>query len=395
MSQANYKTTMVWSYCIGNDHTAAITISADGNYIVALGGDNKVYLFDNSPSSTKIPLWTFTHSDYLADVEMTSDGSSFIVSAHDGSVFYFDRSSSTPIWSNDIGSWVYSVDISSNGTYMVAGGGETELLNNGSSTPQWGFNIGGGELYLDVDMDSAGNYLVSGANDGHCYLFHRSSSTPIWAFTKPSDEDPSKVSISSDGNFIAVGLQENGNELYFFNRSSNVPIWSYATSNEIISLDLSQDGKYIIAGDHSYLYFFNSFKSTPLWTKGMSVGNQPLSVVTSYNGSIIAMESITGYLHLYRKYSSNPYWRYKLDGDGINNNDPIAISDNGKYIAATGDNCFYLFKNIRGSDQIIPFGNYYLIFLIISLICVIVVLGKKSFVKKNQHKKTKYNYFYF
>lgn len=392
MSQGNYQTTLVWSYCLGSDKTMSITISADGDYIVALGADQKAYLFDNNPSSTKTPLWTFTHSALLQDVKMTPDGSYFFIGGYDGSVHYFHRSSSIPIWSNDIGSWIYSVDISSDGNYMVAGGRQTELLNSGSSTPQWSFNIGNTELYLDVDIDSAGEYLVSGANDGHFYLFHRSSGTPIWTFTKPSDESPSHVSISSDGNSIVAGLRENGNELYFFDRSSNVPLWNYSMSSETASLELSQDGKYIIAADNNYMYFFNSSNSTPLWTTYIGIANQPTSVATTHNGSLIAMETITGYLHLYTKDSSTPYWSYKLDGEVINNNKyPMAISSDGKYIAAKGDNCFYLFKNVPVSggagEQIIPFGNYYLIFLIISVIYIILI--SKMFKKSIQYAETK------
>ena len=110
----------LWRYWI--DGPVKVAISSDGNYIVAGGGDGKIYLFSRENST---PLWSHTVGGIYLPVAISSDGS-YVVSGGD-KVRLFSRASSTPLWSYDAGYWIISVAISSDGNYIVAGGWDNNV----------------------------------------------------------------------------------------------------------------------------------------------------------------------------------------------------------------------------------------------------------------------------
>jgi WD40 repeat protein len=103
-------------------------------------------------------------------------------------------------------------------------------------------------LVYSVSISSDGSYIAAGSGDGKVYLFSRSSSTPLWSYQ--TGNVGCSVSISSDGSYIAAGSIDG--KVYLFSRSSSTPLWSYQTGNWVLSVSISSDGSYIAAGSFDY-----------------------------------------------------------------------------------------------------------------------------------------------
>jgi len=248
--------TPLWSYDIGNP-VSCIDISADGNYIVvgtwANLGEPTIYLFSKD---SNIPVWSRAEGMEVRALAISGD-SNYIVAAVDSDRLYlFARQDDVPLWWAIVNDPIIitSVAISYDGTYIVTGdwSHDIHLFSKESATPLWNYDVG--HYVYEVDISGDGEYIVAGASCG-AFLFARTSSKPIWKYESYIEH----VAISTDGKYITAG----GfycHKVYFFSRDQGVPIWNYDTGNVVTSVSISSSGDYIAAGDRDQgnAYFFTT-----------------------------------------------------------------------------------------------------------------------------------------
>jgi len=325
----------------------AIAISADGMHIAAGNTDAKVYMFHRDNAT---PLWNCDiraapELDYL---RISGDGDTVVVSNIQGMFHVFHRDSGGSYWSHTTDDSVRDCDISGDGEYIVAGGYDHRvyLFHRGNSDPLWSHPITG-QFVSSVDVSDDGGYIaaVSGATtayyggpgveDQKVYLFHRDRDIPLWSHDV--GKRGSNVVISSDGLYIAVGSQGGQNigpgsenetgKVHFFHRDSDAPVWSYPIpgNNTVISVDISDDGRYIAAGrsqsehgvrgDDTPVYLFHRNSPEPLWTYTDS-DEVNWRVSISGNEEYISAGNDNGTVALFHRDSPDPLWTYSAGGRG-------------------------------------------------------------------------------
>jgi len=175
---------------------------------------------------------------------------------------------------------------------------------------------------------------------------HTSNSYILWNYT--TGGDMISISLSSDSNYIVAGGSDN--KVYLFDKFSSTPLWVYLTEGNVISVSISFDGNYIVAGsDDDRIYLFDKSSSTPLWI--YNTGDGISSVAISLDGNYIVAGSQDNRIYLFDKSSSTPLWNYNT-GDGISS---VAISSDGNYIVAgSQDNKVHLFNKTNST----PLWNY-------------------------------------
>lgn len=94
-----------------------------------------------------------------------------------------------------------------------------------------------------VDISSDGNYIAAGGYGGTIYLFSRTSRTPEWTYGNIGVIGD--LSLSSYGDYLAV---PGGFKVYLFKRSDSTPLWSYTTNHYAQQASIASDGSYIAAG---------------------------------------------------------------------------------------------------------------------------------------------------
>ncbi|HJL53010.1 MAG TPA: PQQ-binding-like beta-propeller repeat protein, partial [Arenicellales bacterium] len=333
-----------WNYTTGDD-VNSVSISGNGEYIVAGSDDYKVYLF-NKNSST--PLWSYTAEDSVNSVAISADGEYIVAGGKDDYIYFFDKDSSTPLWSYNTADDVGRVSISADGEYIAAGSYDKKvyLFGKDSGTPLWSYEIGGGVSSVAISAD--GEYIAAaGEGDTNVYLFDKDSSTPLRNYTIEGDIYcydfvASCVAISADGKYIVVG--NDVGQIHLLDKSSSTPLWSYTVtglSPQLVSVTISADGKYIAAGSrYDTVYLFDKDSSTPLWS--YETGDTVYSVAISADGKYIVAGSLDRKVYLFDKDSGIPFWNYDTDHPAR----AVAISADGEYLTAgtTGDKV-YAFEN--------------------------------------------------
>ena len=393
---SNPSTTPIWSYSTGNQLVSAVEISDDGTYITATSenlvldidekANAKLYLFNNSISEEKSPLWNYSIVNSFNCVAISANGSSIAAGGGywDNRVYFFNNSNPIPRWTYNTGGVVSDIEITDDGTFIAASNerGKVFLFNKNESIPISAFDTTG--LTLRVALSSNGSYMAVTDNDAKLYFFNTSNISPEWSFTL-SGYMSAYLSISADGNYIASG----GSFVYLFRKNSSFPIWTYNTSDMVGSIKISKDGNYIVVGgghrDHN-VYLFNRSSPIPEWI--YSTKDDISSVAISFNGDYVVALSGDNYIYLFNKSSSVPIWRYRLDGYPTSNYDySLSISSDGKYIAAGGRHRIYLFDR----DSIIApvlIGEYNLFYMSL-IIGITILLSVTTILFYIKHKRTR------
>jgi len=150
---------------------------------------------------------------------------------------------------------------------------------------------------------------------------------------------------------IQLEVQNNQNLTEFYPpKLSSTPLWNYSTDSNALSVAISANGRYIVAGSQNHMvYFFENSSSQPLWVNG-SAGS---TLAMSSDGKYIVTIGIEKEIFLFNRSSSTPLWIYPTD-NWISN---LAISSDGNYIIAGGDsesgNNVYFFNVTNTIDPLL------------------------------------------
>jgi WD40 repeat protein len=328
----------LWTnYTKENEYIISTQISDDGRYVGIGTQPDGFYLFDN------IVLKNWDLEVGARSVSITDDGR--LVAIGDGSkVRLVDNSNGTTIWSYETYGAIDNIATSSNGTYIAAGGYDYRvyLFNKESSTPLWYSELD--ERVLSLDMSADGSYIVACAQnpDRRIYLFSKDSSTPIWTYR--TGGNVYDVDISLDGEYIAA-ISTNDNAVRVFNKESNEPLWTVYMGEQGQVIEMSDDSNYLVVGSGEKVHLFDTLTGELLWD--YDIGNKIREIDISSNGShiIVSGDDSKRYndkLFLFNKNSSTPLWSHQTEGGDAA--DPgaefgdVEISSDGKIIAGISNN---------------------------------------------------------
>jgi WD40 repeat protein len=94
-----------------------VAISSNGQLIAASSAGNKFYFFNRQNLNT---VWTHPLQEYPEDLAMSHDGKYVAIGLKSGNILSFDTSTRSIMGDMMFLSEIESVDISSNGDYVVA-----------------------------------------------------------------------------------------------------------------------------------------------------------------------------------------------------------------------------------------------------------------------------------
>jgi len=257
----------LWSNSSSNP-IRAVALSSDGKNAAAISTGGKLSIFDTENISSPL-LNSFTETSILSSLAISSDGK-YIVCGDDASKVHF-YNTSDKLWTYNtfapITHTFNTIAISSDGEYIVTGSDDYSiyLLNKtfppALKSPLWSNDTG--DDVESVDISSDGSYVASGNSQGNFSLFDKSNSQPLWSHSVC--EEIYSVAISGDGNFAVYG----GNLLtaamvYIFGRDNPNPMFSQVVDQNVIdiSVAISANGRYVAigtSGDNNRLYLYEVY----------------------------------------------------------------------------------------------------------------------------------------
>lgn len=248
-----------------------------------------------------------------------------------------EHASATPTWQKSLGGQINSVDISADGTHIVAG---TDIADNKGNVyffdaqgkMLWKKDldriIGGVSLSNDSSLVLANGYQLSEGRgkfymNPATYLFDQSGNL-LWKY-----ENTNRTSLGSDNQFLTGMITPQKNVLVAFDygllylNSDGGSLWNYTVPGRTSGMQVSSDGSTIALGvnghldDTWWLYVFDNFGNL-LWkydgTDGLVQGG---AVSLSSNGEHIMVGSMAsgdyGNLYLFDN-DGNLLWTRNVDG---------------------------------------------------------------------------------
>jgi len=327
----------LWNFTTLRAYRQAVAISENGSYAVCGSMDNHVYLFDKDGNL----IWDFASSKNILCADISADGRYIVAGGEDTMLYFFSKESSTALWSSPLGGYVWRCKVSGDGSYVVAGtealidvydrdGSElwwcdtdssvkalaishdgeyiAAGLANGtilffsvdSNSPLWTYTVGGAVCEEAIAMSDDGSYIIVGSRDGKAYLFDKDGNL-LW--THEAGGWVYEVAMSSDGSYIALGtVFASPDRVVVLGKYSNVTLATFETakpgedySGLVLSLDMSADGRYIVAGTYTgWIYLLeSSLGATTTTTTVTTVSTVTVTSTTTETVSVTETETET------------------------------------------------------------------------------------------------------
>jgi WD40 repeat protein len=247
----------LWTNYVGAS-ISKLAISSDGNYIV-ISVSGTLYLVD---IINKVSLWNYSISGSNFDISYDAN---LIVSAYNGVILVFKNLNSTPNWQYNSTSIIKKIVVSPNGEFFCTGDedGRICFFNKTGNSPFQYYNIEwndphSNESYItSLSISEDGSYLVAGTTEG-VHLYEKSSHMELWYY--PYGD---QVAISNSGERIIAGGKEYDKEsnleyLWYFNKENKNPIWQIRIEDSIKSLDYAFKADYTAVLTKYFLFLFNN-----------------------------------------------------------------------------------------------------------------------------------------
>ncbi len=325
----------LWSYDIGKNQVQNAVISDDGSHI-AVKTNNYVYFFSKDSNQ---PLWNYQCETGAEDpsggsgwVDISADGKRIAGGCRESLNLFSESGNLLWAYKDNIG--IYAVSISADGEYLAVGtsfSDELIFFSKKSNKPLWKYQATSDVHGLSVSSD--GSLVAAGSHspEERAYLFSRENNVPLTAYKTSPDSPVWTAAMSREGKYAVYGLDsaDTYTSIFLFSNDKNTPLKTWTTDWWVRSVDMSSNGKYIVAGsgDHN-VYLIDRDKDEPLWK--FEAGERVGSVSISQDGNYIAAGSKDKNVYLFSKESKIPLWDYKTDSWVAS----VAISANGTYIVA-------------------------------------------------------------
>ena len=368
---------------------SCLEISPDGSYIVvgtleSKSGDDTSHSYPQIlffERDSKLPLWNMTTKGRVSDIEISANGEYFAV-VTGPNIYLFGKNSSMPIinyTADHYFSRTYgesTVSISKEGNYLAAIGGQhLYFLSTNSSEPIWSYNNSNGRWFSSVDISADGSHIIAvegnepglAGGDG-MFLFAKDNNTPIRNYTidcmKGQSNSMGCLSSASfspswkDGKyFLAVTSGSDPLEeatiprptISLFKSDNTTPIFSVELEGlDFYEVKMSDNGQYIglvvdkqkkDSTDHrGRFYLLNPYSGEEVWNYSSSTF-RPVSLDFDSKGDSIVLGGLffndgdveQSGVYFFSNFSNKPIWSYKFAQGGPV---PVSITANGDYIIA-------------------------------------------------------------
>lgn len=346
---------------------------------------------------TKKQIWTYQSNDKITCIDITSTGSHLGIGGINGSISLVPRGRSTPVWRYDGKFSILTTKMTATGDFVVALDANdkfslfsrTPRLREGRVQPLWTYNLPAGKLggiYSTGGIPSL--VYVVGSSGGSIVLLSKNGEK-LWEYRTGAEDVV--TTISEDGSLIATG-DSNGN-MRLFKLGTPNPIWSYPTKTRIVSIAVSFDSKFVVAGGvseegkgHIYLLsteegesIYHSQVDSPVRTTHISYNGQDViadkedgtavivhyeedavreaafnfpdrirSILFSPFGSFVTASNHEGEIYLYYLPRPAPLWRFNAqDQEPL-----IALTRKGEYIFVAASDKVHLLSNTQITEMI-------------------------------------------
>ncbi len=294
------------------------------------------YLFDSQGNI----LWKQPTGNECWSIDISADGSKVVAGCHDGKVYAVDRSGKS-LWTFDAGAMVRSACISKDGKKVLSGAIQRlYLFNADDGTKQevpwineWFRNC---QFYKDGSGFVAGARTLAGFD---------SNSNRKWSYV--IGEFPMFLAVDNNKDVFAAGKSRT---LFSFDADGNLR-WKHRIPDHVVGAGaVTPDGSRIALGTvGGMVYLFDGNgnllwkrATSAVWEEGGAVGHNAVAI--SADGSRIIVGTAPSNCVIVFNEKGTQLWRYCAEANAQSKDALVGVtnvqisSDKSKIIAAYGDN---------------------------------------------------------
>jgi len=300
------------------------------------------------------PSWNYPVDTNILHVGMSTSGKEIVCSA--GYSVYFFNDEGKLLWRRDTGGAIDSLGISADGKYVVASSKDQNIYcYRNDSNPLWKYGIK--VPVTGASVSGAGKTIIAanppdalqkppGEPRGFIYLIS-TEGTVLWH--KGTRGQVTSVTISNDGKYVMAG--DDSHRLYVYNDTGELQ-WTYDTGNMTPTyLDSSARGDFLLmGGDENLINIFDKNR-TLIWEYESKLPLQSLAI--SGTGRYICMAY--GGNAFFFDNEGNQIWTYQTGTF-----DKVATNGTGLYTVNGYQNYLYLYDNVSRVTTIIEIAEKYL-----------------------------------
>jgi WD40 repeat protein len=220
--------------------------------IVSDGG--RLTLFQTDGKSP----WEFDTGASDVRATIASDGSFVAAACSNGDIYFINILNGTPLRKLSTGLYNVSIDVTINGRYVAAGGGNPDgggkVLLISENTGEYVFEWQCNSSVKKVEVSSGGDRVVACLVDGSATVLQVDGGSVKEKWLSIPGGFNSFIS-SPFGSYL-LGAGGNG-KAYFVYLSRPAPLWYFQTDNHP-KMALSQDGRSVFLGVKNILYLFTN-----------------------------------------------------------------------------------------------------------------------------------------
>ena len=227
-----------------------------------------VFGTNNVEADEKDPEWTYSSENSISSLEISSNGDYIVASS--GDLITFSTASSTPLWTYSMG--VDAVSISSEGDHILASDNdEFAMFDIEDGNQLWTNNDYSDILKSEISPNGLHIVIVTSSN----VLLFNNIGEQIWSYEFADNQDDVGVKFSGNSEYIIVGIWNN--EAYLFGLDSGVPIQTFSGGNDYIGVNvaINYDGSYIYSAGQYDGSLFTNDSTEALWTHSNSGNGEP------------------------------------------------------------------------------------------------------------------------
>jgi predicted RNA-binding Zn-ribbon protein involved in translation (DUF1610 family) len=204
-----------------------------------------------------VKAWEYLTRGHVLDVSISSDGEHIVAGSQDAYLYLFNKAGQA-VWGQNLGTPVMRVMVSPNGEYIC-----TTTYDNIISF----FNIQGALLWrrrvnrpvMGMDMTNDGNYVALGSDNRNIYVVAANGAL-IW--NQKVGGEVRHVTITRDGRYTIIGSYDAF--IYCFDHSGNL-YWSYKTMGPIEALGINGSADYILTSSADRRTYFLNRSGSMIW----------------------------------------------------------------------------------------------------------------------------------
>lgn len=204
--------------------------------------------------------WETTLPDIVYSTALSADGSVQIVGSRNNRAAAYDASGNL-LWEFTPSSTVWGVSTSEDSAWTAVASEDRNLyLLDAQGQEVWAYRSA--RIFLDVAVSRDGSRIIASDEGRNLFFFDRASNEPLWQASMRNIGD----SVAIYGGSTVRPIAGNRDSQVILYSPDGDDLWTAALADDVTSLAVSSNGKYIIVGTlDSKLTMLNGANSQILW----------------------------------------------------------------------------------------------------------------------------------